>query len=207
MERSSPSLSSTNQLIAQAYAEQRPIDLRFPGAAYGPVRQERGESGPSRSRMDEPPQLLEAEIQIARGLARHPQDAGWLQAKARADLFEGHAQLAIDALQQAAALRSPDASLQIDLATAYFERAGTDPNPAQQAADYALALQSLNAVLDKNPNDLVALFNRAEVYQQLKKYSEAAADWRRYLQLDPAGEWADAARQRLTEAQGEPQTN
>jgi Flp pilus assembly protein TadD len=152
--------------------------------------------------MDEPPQLLEAEIQIARGLARHPQDAGWLQAKARADLFEGNSQLAIEGLRKAEASRPEDASLKVDLATAYFERGGTERGSADQAADYDLALQSLNEVLSRNPNDLVALFNRAIVYQQQKKYSEAAADWQHYLQLDPAGEWADAAKQRLGESQG-----
>ena len=201
VERQSPSLSSTNQLIAQAYSEQRPIELRFPGASYGPVRQERGVSGPNRSRMDEPPELLQAETQIARGLARHPQDAGWLQAKARADLFEGSYQSAIELLQQAEPARPEDASLKIDLATAYYERAGTRSDPAERAADYELALQALNSVLSSNPNDLVALFNRAVVRQRLRRYSEAIADWERYLQIEPAGQWADAVAQFVTEAE------
>src|SRR5580698_7580130 len=106
--RSSPSLALTDQLIAQAYTEQRPIELRFPGAGYGPVRQERGENDPSRSRMDLPPALLEAEKQIARRLATHPQDSGWLQAKARTDLFEGLYASAIQVLQQAEAARPED---------------------------------------------------------------------------------------------------
>jgi tetratricopeptide (TPR) repeat protein len=197
----SPSLSSTNQLIAQAYTAQRPVDLRFPGADYGPVMQERGESGRNRSRMDEPPELLEAETQIARGLINHPQDAGWLQAKARTDLFEGHYQSAIEALLQAEGTRPEDASVKIDLATGYCERAGNRREPTEQAADYELALQSLNSVLSKNPNDLVALFNRAFVYQKLKKYAEGVEDWQHYLQLDPSGQWAKAARQQLGEAQ------
>jgi tetratricopeptide (TPR) repeat protein len=206
VERASPSLSATNLLIAQAYTEQRPIELRFPGAGYGPLRQERGERGPSRSRMDEPPQLLEAEIQIARGLARHPQDAGWLQAKARADLFEGHHQSAIEALQKAERVRPDNTSIKLDLATAYYERAGSEAD-SEQVADYDRALQALNSVLGNNPNDPVALFNRAEVHHQLKQYSEAAAGWKHYLQLDPAGEWAGEARKRLGEDQGGTATN
>jgi tetratricopeptide (TPR) repeat protein len=197
----SPSLSSTNQLIAQAYTAQRPIDLRFPGADYGPVKQERGESGPYRSRMDEPPELLEAETLISRGLASHPQDAGWLEAKARTDLFEEHYESAIEALQQAEVIRPDDASVKIDLATAYIERAGTKSDSADQAADYGLALQFLSNVLSNNPDDLVALFNRAVVYQRLKRYSEASADWLHYLQRDPSGVWAEAARRQLKEAQ------
>jgi tetratricopeptide (TPR) repeat protein len=197
IEHNSPSLSSTNQLIAQAYSEQRPNELRFPGAAYAPVRQERGTSGPARSRMDEPPSLLKAETQIARALSIHPHDTGWMQAQARADLFEGHADEAIALLQQAEAARPEDASVNLDLAMAFYERAGTQHDPDASAADYDRALQSLNRVLAKNPNDVVALFNRALVYQQQKKYSEAIADWRHYLQLDPRGKWAEAAKREL----------
>jgi hypothetical protein len=123
LERSQPSLISTNQLIARAFSEQRPIDLRFPGASYAPARQERGVSAPSRSRLDEPAELLEAETQIQRGLAKHPDDPGWLQAKARANLFEGNYQEAIEELRRAEGARQDDLSLKVDLATAYYERA------------------------------------------------------------------------------------
>jgi tetratricopeptide (TPR) repeat protein len=200
-QRSSRSLALTNQLITQAYTEQRPIEFRFAGAGYGPVRQERGENDPSRSRMDLPPVLLEAEEQIARRLATHPQDPGWLQAKARTDLFEGHYASAIRVLQQAEAARPEDVSLRLDLATAYFERAGTRPDPQQQAADYNLALESLNKVLGKNSNDLVALFNRAIVYARLGKSAEATADLRRYLELDPSSNWSKEATRPINPSQ------
>lgn len=197
MKYSSPSLSSTNKMIAQAFTERRPFEFRFPGAGYGPVRQERGESGPSRSRMDEPPELLQAETQIARGLAKHPHDAGWLQAKARADLFEGNYQTAIEGLQKAKTTRPQDTSVKIDLAAAYFGRGEFRRETLERAADYNLALQLLNGVLKENANDTVALFNRALVHQQLEESAEAIADWQLYLQLDPAGQWADAAREQL----------
>jgi tetratricopeptide (TPR) repeat protein len=196
----SPSLSSTNKLIAQAYTAQRPIELRFPGAGYSPVRQERGEIGPQRSRMDEPPELLEAETQIARGLARHPQDPGWLQAKARTELFDGNYQVAIDALQQAEVMRPDDLSLKLDLGIAYFERGETKHSSDDQIGDYNLALESLNSVLSMSPNNLVALFNRGMVYERLKKSSEATADWQRYLQLDPVGEWTREAKRHVGSA-------
>jgi len=41
----------------------------------------------------------------------------------------------------------------------------------------------------------VALFNRALVYERMKKPGDASADWERYLELDPDGEWAAEARQ------------
>jgi len=192
---STPSLSKANDLIAQAYTEQRPIEWRFPGAGYGPVRQQRGgNSNPSYSQMDEPPQLLEARILIARGLAHHPQDPGWLQAKARADLFDGQCQSAIKELQKALQIRFEDASLDLDLATAYFQNASQDAPQEAQQKDYALALLSLNRVLDKEPNNLIALFNRAVVYGRLHRHDEAKTDWLRYLKEDPVGEWSRAAR-------------
>ena len=196
---SSPSLASTNKLIAQAFTEQRPFELRFPGAGYGPVRQERGVNGPSRSRMDEPAELLEAETQIERALKKHPDDPGWLQAKARADLFEGNPESAIQELLQAEHAQPEDMSIKRDLAAAYYERAGVQPDAKAQTADYQRALDELSQVLAKNPNDAVALFNRAEVHERLGQHAEAVADWRRYLQIEPTGEWAEGARRSIGE--------
>ena len=44
-------------LIATAYSQERTLDLRIPGAAYGPVRRTRGSSG---SRLGRPAALLSA---------------------------------------------------------------------------------------------------------------------------------------------------
>jgi hypothetical protein len=180
------SLSSTNQLIAQAYTEQRTVELRFPGASYGQLRQQRGEHISQRER---PQALKDAKVQIARRLAQDPKDPNWLQAKARVDLLEGHFQAAIDTLQQVEAWHPDDSSLKVDLSTAYFERA----EPTGQPADYAPALDLLNQVLSNNPNNPVAIFNRAIVYKRQHKYAQAVADWQHYLQVDPSGEWAAEA--------------
>ena len=183
-QRSSPSLALTNQLIAQAYTQQRPIELRFPGAGYSPVRQERGENGPSRSRMDEPAELLEAEKEIARALAGHPRHLDWLQAKARTDVFEGNYQIAIEELTKLQVDRPEDTTILLDLAIAYYGRARTQRDAVGKTTDFQLSLRCLNIVLSHNPNDVVALFNRAVVHKELKQYSEANSDWQRYLQLD-----------------------
>ena len=190
---STPSLSSANQLIARAYAERRPFEARFLGAGYGPVREQRGEGRPSRSRMDEPVELLEAEKQIGRGLALHPQDPGWLQAKARTDLLEGNYQAAVDELTKAQSVRPQDITIQIDFATAYYGRAGTQHEIADRTTDYRLSLRWLDMVLSKNPNEAVAFFNRAIVHRELMQYSQAVSDWQHYLRLDPTGPWADEA--------------
>jgi len=46
-----------NGLLASAYSEQRMMELRIPGAAYAPIRQERNAA---RSTLDQPQALLEA---------------------------------------------------------------------------------------------------------------------------------------------------
>lgn len=188
-----PSLSSTNHLIARAYTEQRPIEARFLGAEYGPLREQRGESKPSHSRMEEPVELLEADQRIGQALLRHPQDPGWLQAKARIEILEGKYQTAVEKLMMAQGARSQDMTIQIDLAIAYYGRAGTQPDLANKTDDYQRSLQWLNMVLSKNPDEAVALFNRAIVHRELKQYAEATSDWQHYLHIDPSSRWADEA--------------
>ncbi len=81
-----------------------------------------------------------------------------------------------------------------DLATAYYLRGQQLHNEIDSASAYTL----LNTVLDQKPNDLIALFNRALIEQDLQSYTDAQEDWKRYLQLDPASPWADVARAQLS---------
>ena len=188
-----PSLSSTNQLIAQAYTELRPFEARFMGAEYGPLREQRGESEQSRSRMAEPVELLQADERIGQALIRHPQDSRWLQSKARIEMLEGKYQAAVEKLVKAQSARSQDVTIQIDLAIAYYARAGTQRDTADKTSDYQRSLHWLNMVLSKNPDEAVALFNRAIVHKELKQYAEATSDWQHYLHIDPSSRWADEA--------------
>ena len=183
------SVTATDILIAQAYTEQRPFVLRFPDARYGPVRQQRGSDiSPSY----EPQSLKDAKVRIAKHLSQTPNSAQWLQAKARVDMLEGHYQSAIAALQQAQADQSADASILVDLATAYFELRGDNASDNEERA-----LRFLDKFLSQNPRDPVALFNRASIYQTLQRTSEARSDFDRYLEIDPTGEWALEARRCL----------
>ena len=180
------SATATDTLIAEAYTEQRPFVFRFPEARYGPVRQQRGYDISSSY---EPQSLKDAKVQIAKHLSQTPTSAQWLQARARVDMLEGHYQSAIAVLQQAQADQSADASILVDLATAHFELGG------EKASDNAeRALGFLDKFLSENPRDPIALFNRASIYQSLQRTSEARADFTRYLEIDPSGEWALEAR-------------
>ncbi|NOX55378.1 MAG: tetratricopeptide repeat protein [Planctomycetes bacterium] len=64
------------------------------------------------------------------------------------------------------------------------------------------ALDAFDIALDTEPNYPDALYHKAQLLDQLGQKDEAATCWRRYLQFDDRGPWAETARQRLAE-QGE----
>jgi CHAT domain-containing protein/tetratricopeptide (TPR) repeat protein len=179
-----------NGLLAQAYSEQRTMELRIPGARYAPMRVVRGGE---RSRFSRPASLLEAEELIGKQVVRHPTDPDWLQTEARAELLEGNYETAIRTLQGADDIRPGTPSILTDLATAYFLRAETTGHEI----DYGSAIESLGKVLANSPDDPVALFNRAIVCERAFLYTQAIDDWEHYLRIDPRGGWADEARKHL----------
>jgi CHAT domain-containing protein/tetratricopeptide (TPR) repeat protein len=200
---------SAEQLLAQAYTQRRTLEVRISGAEYAPRRAERGDS---ESSFDRPPALIKAEDLISENLAKNSDDPRWLQAKARAELLEGHFEPALKSLQRAIEAQPDSPSLLTDIATAYFERAeeadrrkasvlshppGSKDDETGGAIDYGLAIDSLDKALTKSPDEQVALFNRAIAYERLFLYTQAVDDWERYLRVDPQSKWSDEARGRL----------
>lgn len=184
-EVSQPSLAETNRLIAQAYTEQRPFEMRLEGAAYGPVRQQRGAS-----HLGSPQALKEAKERIARALEKRPDDPGWLQAKGRVELLEGNVQAALEDFRLINGSRAANPSIQVDLATAYFALPSESEN-----LQAAVAL--LTHILTLNPSDRIARFNRALVLEKQHKYRESESDWQKYLGLTSEQEWDVEARRHL----------
>ena len=180
---------SPDRLLASAYAEQRTLELRIPGAPYAPLRVQRG---PEDSFVNRPKALLSAEALIAGQLASHPSDPYWLQAKARVDLLEGKYEPAVDSLRRALQLQPNSPGILTDLASAYFQRG----QAADRPEDYAAAFERLSQALAVAPDDPVALFNRAIVSERQFLYHQALDDWEHYLRIDPRSEWADEARKR-----------
>ncbi|HID21046.1 MAG TPA: tetratricopeptide repeat protein, partial [Planctomycetaceae bacterium] len=64
------------------------------------------------------------------------------------------------------------------------------------------ALDAFEIALGTEPNYPDALYHKAQLLDQLGQKDEAAECWRRYLQFDDRGPWAETARQHLAE-QGE----
>jgi CHAT domain-containing protein len=179
--------AAAGQLLARAYTEQRTLEVRFGGAAYAPLRVQRG---PEASFADRNPSLLKAEALIASQLPSHPTDPSWLQDKARADLLEGKYDAAVESLRRALELSPDSPELMVDLASAHFQRAQSEDRPQ----DYGAAFENLSKVLAKQPDDPVALFNRAIVSEHQFLYHQALDDWEHYLRLDARSQWADEAR-------------
>ena len=183
---------SIDQLIARAYTQQRPFEMRIAGAAYGPIRQER--SG-ERSAFAEPAGLLRAKYLIKERLAARPDDEAMLAASGRVELLEGHYEEAIRTFGRLLDTHPDSPALLTDLATAYFQRA----EAADRAVDYGQAIELLGRALAKNPDDTLALFNRAIALEKMYAYNEAIRDWEHCLRVDPSGDWAVEARRRLSE--------
>jgi CHAT domain-containing protein len=187
--------NNPNQLLAEAYTQQRTLELRFPGANYGPLRVERG--GKGASRLDRPEPLLEAEARIKRGVTAHPGDPAWLQANGRAELLEWGYEAAMVSFKRALEIHPDSPSVKVDLASAYFERAEAE----DRAIDYGAALELLGQALAKQPDDPVALFNRAIVYERMFMYRQAMEDWEHLLKLESQGAWAAEATTHLAKDQ------
>ncbi len=182
---------NVDRLLAQAYGQNRTLELRFSGAQYGPIRIER--SGNGQSILNQSPALLEALPLISRRLEKEPNNPVWLDAKGRADLLGRNYEAAIQSFQKALEVEPDSPSLLTDTASAYFVRAQIADRPE----DYGKAIELLSQALAKKPDDPIALYNRALVNEKMFLFHQAVEDWTRYLQVAPKGEWAGEATQHL----------
>ncbi len=178
---------AANELLARAYTDQRTLELRIPGAAFGRLQVQRG---PAQSFVARPAALLKAEALIASQMASHPDDPAWLQAAGRADLLEGKYDAAVESLQRALELRPDAPELLLDLGTAHFQRAQSE----DRQEDYGAAFEYLSKALALRPENTTALFNRAIVAEHQFLYHQALEDWEHYLKLDSTSQWAEEAR-------------
>jgi CHAT domain-containing protein len=188
--------SQVEDLIAKAYTEQRPFELRLANANHSPLRVERGRE---RSRFERPAALLQAEAIIGQKLKTQPTAPFWLQARARSELLEGNYETAIISLEQAIGPNDNIPSLHVDLGSAYYLRGLAEDRPS----DYNKSVQQYSEALFKRPNDRVAIFNRALADEKLFLYDQAILDWQDFLRMEPTGGWAEEARQHLANLQQE----
>lgn len=100
---------------------------------------------------------------------------------------------AVDLLEQAQAAHPDEATLLADLAAAYVARGQWTASPF----DLVRALDATVRALDIDPDHAPAAFNRAWLLDHLALHDQAADAWRRFLEIEAAGGWADEARAHL----------
>jgi len=176
------------KLLAQAYTEQRTMELRWPGAEWAPPSIYRGKEASSK-----PLPLLEAEEILGRRQEGFAADVAWVQAAEEKEILDGNPQTAVVILTRAVQTHPDSVPLLLDLATAHF-RLG---ERSQDQQEYEKARETLSEALVQEPSNVVALFNRAITYQRLRKMDEAAKDWAAFLKYERNQRWSDEGRKRL----------
>ncbi len=175
-------------LVLAAYARSRPLELRIHGAPYVPFTPISAEGS---GRVSYSVALLEAEALLsARGTSPNPSRSE-LSQRGRLSLLEGNYERAISSFQQALAQDPNEPALLSDLAAAYYGRAKT----ANRFEDYGRAFELESKVLDAEPDNVAAIFNRALTAERLFLFQQSTLGWERYLELDSSSEWATEAQQ------------
>ncbi len=182
--------TEAHRLLCRAYTAKRTIEIRLAGAEFGPLRVERGVGS---SHFDRPPELLEAEALIGRGIAEHPDDPKWVQLQGRADLLDGKENAAIAELDRAHALSPHDTDVLSDLGAAYYEKA----EKTGDLKTYAQAFDYLSKGVQLKPANLTLIFNRALAAEKIFAFNEAKDGWETYLRVDSPSGWANVAREHL----------
>jgi CHAT domain-containing protein len=197
-------LQTAQRLVAATFEERRITEMRLTSAPYAPYRPmpvERSGADESESRLERP-NLISAEAALAQHQKKTTLDGPWLQIKGRLALLSGTANSpakAVGDFQKVRSLGTDNASVQIDLAAAYFERDIKSDHPdLQQSMDQFTRVLKMPTL---SPQDRsVALFDLAIVYEKTQAWDLAVSTWEQYLQNDPAGPWAQEAKERLESA-------
>jgi hypothetical protein len=124
----------------------------------------------------------------------HVDDPDFLLAQGRAELLEMNISSALSTLKRAHELRPESSPILVGLAAAYGELADSGVTES-----YETALELLDEAQRQSPSDLIALYDRAILYERLQSYSSALLAWQSYLEKSPKGPWADEARRRAAE--------
>jgi len=182
-------------LLAQAYTEQRNLEMRIPYAKHGEFHQKR--SGEPTPLLQLPESSRKAADAISSHLKVHPDDPEWLLLSARWYLLDWQFKPALEALEKIEN-KDPARQSEIDMvrAMALYEKAAYDPN------EYGRAIDLLGTVLQKNPNDPIALHNQAVACEKAQNYVCAIDDWNRLLKIEKDPGWSGEAQKHLNELQG-----
>jgi tetratricopeptide (TPR) repeat protein len=180
------------KLLAQAYTEQRTMEMRWPGAKWAPGREIRGVGNSSSSQSDS---WREAAKIIRNHLSS--QQSAWKRASAEADMLAGNYDVAIKTLSEALRANPESVPLLLDSAISSFEIGRR--KDSRQDIDRSITI--FNEILKNHQENHEALFDLGIAYTEIKAWPQAVVVWRQYLRLDPDGPWAAEAKQKLALAE------
>jgi|SRR5215469_15263020 len=187
-----PKPPDVEQTLAVAYSDERTLPLRIAGAQHAKLKQRREAN--QRSLFDTNAQMVKAQNAVSTLCKRDPEGAECLLTQAELNLLDWRYQPALTNLNKIKPeLRDSEKYLLVH-AIAVFEQAelsGSDPDLLGHA------VSDLTKILQSNPHDAVALFNRALIYEKLNWMENAAADWLAFLSIEKDPGWREEAQQHL----------
>ena len=178
-------LDKVERLSATAYGQNRLFDFRIANGQYGPIRAQRG------SVHVEAPALLEARVMLSHLESRYKDTPEFLLARGRVELLGLDFEPALADLNRARDLNPRSLPVLTDIAALYAVLGDSGNSEA-----FSDSLELLDNVLRQAPNDPIALFNRALLYERLQSFSHAVKDWQSFLRQSSSGPWTEEARQR-----------
>ncbi|MFL6386738.1 MAG: hypothetical protein ACJ71U_04565 [Terriglobales bacterium] len=180
------------KLLAQAYTEQRTMEMRIPYAAHADFNQTR--SGDSASFLSSPEALRKAADKIAASLKQHPEDPKWLLLNARLDLLDWRYKSALSTLNKIDDDKLADSpEFRMTRSLALYEEAEIEHDPQF----YGEVVELMGKTLQKSPDDPIALFNQATACEKLYMYECAISDYDRFLKVESDPGWSSEARDHL----------
>ena len=169
-------------LLASAYDQQRPSDLRLRGSVPGPLASSTRGNTPANASND----LLILKLHTQQNNQKRPNDPRVRQMLGRIALVEHDGDSARTDFEMAEALDASLPGLKFDLASAYFEIAES----TDQRLQYAKAADLFSQYLaDSHQQDSVALFNRGLCWERQAVPTEAVADFEAALKLEKDPKW------------------
>ena len=180
--------------LRAAYRVNRPVEARLTGFDYAPAITTRGgqESVDSITRDRAARILLDEAAEHPTAASRHALGQLYLAEKRFDD--------SIRELEEALKADERNARAHSDLGAALLEKGKLERSRdelARSGEEFAKSLEHLNRALELNDGLTEALFNRALLYQETERFSQAEDDWRKYLERDSNSQWADEARRNL----------
>jgi CHAT domain-containing protein/cytochrome c-type biogenesis protein CcmH/NrfG len=188
----------TDTLLAHGYKERGTLELRI--AKADPPKE--GIRGTTLEEREQPASLVLADLLIRSRLAFNPKNAHWLGEKGRLELIEGKPSVALQTLQQAHILDPKSKVITVDLASAmitHYSGHQDQPDELLKAMDelFKVLPPADNTNLQRDPNNLMAIYNLAIAYEIMGSFPQAIQEWELYLRLDSNSPWAAQARSRL----------